>query len=134
MNIGTQTTSLVNHLYNRMTNGSPDPIIGMGATILGWSDRHAGTVQSVTKLDSKVWSYQITVTSDTRTVVSGSEHDGSAVYSFSSNLDGYGYIYRKDRKTGHWVSGYINPDSGRFIKQDGRLILGFRESYIDPSF
>jgi hypothetical protein len=34
MRIGTQTNSLVNHLYSRAVNGQPEPVIGMGATLL----------------------------------------------------------------------------------------------------
>ena len=41
MNIGTQTSSLVNHLYSRMTIGEPEPTVGMGVTMLSWSDRNA---------------------------------------------------------------------------------------------
>ena len=134
MNIGTQTNSLVNHLYSRMTVGAPAPVVGMAATTLSWTDRHAATVTEVTELTSKVWAYQISVVEDTVMVVRGSTHDGSAEFATVPNADGYADLYRSDRKTGAWVRGYINKDTGRFQKSSGGLILGKRDHYVDPSF
>jgi hypothetical protein len=135
MNIGTQTGSLVNHMYSRMTIGAPAPTVGMGATKLSWSDRHAATVTKVTELKSKVWAYEINVMEDKVTCVSGSAHDGSAVYAFEPNPYGYADMYRMDRKTGKWVRGYINGATGRFKqRRSGGLILGMREHYYDPHF
>jgi hypothetical protein len=135
MNIGTQTNSVVNHLYSRMTIGAPAPVVGMGATKLSWTDRHAATVTKVTKLKSKVWAYEIFVIEDKPTVVSGSVHDGSAVYTFEPNPSGYADMYRMDSKTGKWVRGYINQQTGRFKqRRSGGLILGMRDHHFDPHF
>ena len=135
MNIGTQTNSLVNHLYSRMTIGAPAPEVGMGATTLSWTDRHAATVTKVTELKSKVWAYEIHIMEDKVTCISGSAHDGSAVYAFEPNPYGYADIFRMDRKTGKWVRGYVNQLTGRFKqRRSGGLILGMREHYYDPHF
>jgi hypothetical protein len=134
MNIGTQTNSLVNSLYSRMTVGAPAPVVGMAATTLSWTDRHAATVTSVTELTSKVWAYQISVVEDTVMVVSGSTHDGSAKFATVPSTDGHADLYRMDRKTGKWVRGYINEETGRFQKSSGGLILGVRDHHVDPSF
>ena len=135
MNIGTQTNSLVNHLYSRMTIGAPAPVVGMGATKLSWTDRHAATVTKVTELTSKVWAYEIHIIEDKPTVVSGSVHDGSAVYTFEPNPCGYVDMYRMERKTGKWVRGYINGQTGRFKQfRNGGLILGMRDHHYDPHF
>ena len=135
MNIGTQTGSVVNHLYSRMTIGAPTPSVGMGATRLSWTDRHAATVTKVAELTSKVWAYEIHVVEDKITVVSGSTHDGSAVFATTPNPEGYADMYRMDRKTGSWVRGYINGTTGRFKQfRNGGLILGMRDHYIDPHF
>ena len=134
MNIGTQTNSLVNHLYSRMTVGAPAPEVGMAATTLSWTDRHAATVAEVTELTSKVWAYEIRVVDDKVLVIAGSTHDGSATFAFVPNPMGYANIYRMDRKTGAWVHGYINQDTGKFKKGQGGLILGRRDHYVDPSF
>jgi hypothetical protein len=134
MNIGTQTNSLVNSMYSRMTIGAPAPTVGMGATVLLWTDRHAATVTKVAELKSKVWAYEIHVVEDKITVVSGSTHDGSAVFATTPNPEGYADMYRMDRKTGSWVRGYINQLTGKFNKRRGGLILGMRDHHIDPHF
>ena len=134
MNIGTQTNSLVNHLYSRMTVGAPAPEVGMAATTLSWTDRHAATVTEVTELKSKVWEYEIRVVENKVLVIAGSTHDGSAIFAFVPNPMGYADIYRMDRKTGAWVHGYINQDTGKFKKGQGGLILGHRDHYVYPSF
>jgi len=134
MNIGTQTSSLVNHLYSRMTVDAPSPKVGMAATTLSWSDRHAATVTEVTELCGKRWLYEIRVVDDNVSVVSGSTHDGSATFAFTPNPRGYANLYRMDRKTRAWVKGYINQDTGKFKKGQGGLILGRRDHYVDPSF
>ena len=134
MKLGTQTNSGVNHLYSRMTVGAPKPVVGMAATTLSWTDRHAATVTEVTELCGKRWLYEIRVVEDRATVVAGSTHDGSAAFSFAPNPMGYANIYRMDRKTGAWVHGYINQDTGKFKKGQGGLILGRRDHHVDPSF
>jgi hypothetical protein len=134
MQVGTETGSLVNHLYSRMTEGAPAPVVGMAATTLSWTDRHAATVTKVLELTSKVWAYEIHVVDDVVTVVSGSTHDGSAVFATTPSTDGYPTLYRMDRKTGAWVRGYINSETSKFKKASGGLILGRRDHYIDPSF
>ena len=134
MNFGTQTNSLVNHLYSRMTDGAPAPTVGMAATTLSWTDRHAATVTKVFELTSKVWAYEIHVVDDIVTVISGSTHDGTAKFATTPTNDGYAALYRQDRKTGAWVRGYINIETGKFKKGTGGLILGHRDHYVDPSF
>ena len=44
MKLGTETSSLFNHL---MSNNESTPVAGQGATVLQWSDRHAYFVNSV---------------------------------------------------------------------------------------
>jgi hypothetical protein len=134
MNIGTHTNSLVNHLYSRMTVGAPAPVVGMAATTLSWTDRHAATVTEVTELTSKVWAYEIRVVEDKAMVISGSTYDGSATFAFVPNPRGCAKIYRMGRNSGQWVHGYINQDTGKFKMGQGGLILGKRDHYVDPSF
>ena len=107
----------------------------MAATTLSWTDRHAATVTKVTAFGGvKLWSYEIEVVEDTALVISGSTHDGSATFAFVPNTNGYVNLYRKSRKTGEWVCGHINRDTGKFNKSSGGLILGVRDHYVDPSF
>lgn len=46
MKAGTETGSLINHLMSR---NAPKPEVGMGVTILHWTDRSAGTIIEVNK-------------------------------------------------------------------------------------
>ena len=64
MNIGSQTGSLINHLYSRMTINEPEPTVGMGVTMLGWTDREAGTIVEV-----NMKKRYIAVTEDRKSVV-----------------------------------------------------------------
>lgn len=134
MNIGTQTSSVINHLYSRMTVDAPAPKVGMAATILSWSDRHAATVTEVSELCGARWLYEIRVVEDKVIVTSGSTHNGSATFAYSTNPAGVANIYRMNRKTRAWVKGYINQDTGKFKMGQGGLILGCRDHYVDPSF
>jgi len=45
MKAGTETGSLVNHLYSGMNSAAPE--VGKGCTILSWTDRHPATIVRV---------------------------------------------------------------------------------------
>ena len=125
--------SLINNIYANTTVDAPRPVVGMAATTLSLTDRHAATVVKVTELTGQ-YVYEISVTDDDIQVVSGSTHDGSAKFVTTPNFDAYPKIYRQNRKTKQWIGGYINADTDRFCKLGGGLILGFRDHYVDPSF
>jgi hypothetical protein len=42
MKLGTHTGSLTNHIYSRAVPITPE--VGMGCTLLSWSDRHPATI------------------------------------------------------------------------------------------
>jgi hypothetical protein len=136
MKLGSQTNSIVNHLYARGTIGQPDPVVGMGVTLLGWTDRNAGTIHAVRLLASKQWSWEIEVTHDASKVVSGSTLDGTADYEYTPRPDGERRVFRFNLKSGMWVCGSINPDTSKFNanKRGSGLRIGERETYYDPSF
>jgi hypothetical protein len=127
MNAGTQTGSLVNHMYSRMTIGAPEPTVGMGVTMLSWTDRDAGTIVEVN--DKKRY---IAVTEDSKTRIDNNGISESQQYEFTAVMDGYRNYYRKDRK-GQWRRCYFN-NNGRLVFGTGGLIIGHRESYYDFSF
>lgn len=92
----------------------------MGATLCGWSDRHAATIVEVRNEKT------IVVQRDNAKVVKGSIHDGSAEYEFSSNTEAGKMIYTL-RKNGRWV---LKGDS---LNGSG-VGVGFRCEYYDPHF
>jgi len=134
MKLGSQTGSLVNNIHSRATIGQPRPKVGMGATILSWTDRHAATITKVSEYCGKVWLYEIEVVRDNAKVVSGSGHDGSAVYEFTPG-DGSPHLFAFSKKTQRWEPVIRNPDTGKLNKQRGLgLLIGERDHYRDPSF
>lgn len=134
MKLGTQTGSVINHLQSRAVIGEPVPVVGMGVTLLAWTDRYAGTIHKVTEITSKAYQYVIEVSRDDTTVVTGSSHDGSADYAYTPRPDRARTTYRKNRKTGFWEQARLN-DSGRLVKASGKgLRIGERDEYCDPCF
>lgn len=130
MKLGTQTGSLVNHLYGRMVIGQPEPFVGMGCTVLGWTDRHAATIVRMSS-DKK----EFTVRRDHAKVIAGSQHDGSAQYEYSANPDGRETTFKLDRAGTYRQVRLNERDNWVFVQGGGKGIrLGEREEYYDPSF
>ena len=105
-----------------MDNSKPaEPTVGMGATLLLWSDRHAGTIVEVSK-NGKMIKWQ----------------RDKAVAEFKGMTDSQSYSYEPDphaqietftlRKNGRWVK------SGYGMRQGGTLSVGHRSEYYDFSF
>lgn len=132
MNLGTQTGSVINHLHSRAVIGQPEPVFGMGATVLLWTDRHAATITNVQTVRGKLI---VTVQRDHATVVAGSGHDGSAEYSYAPNPRGSEDHFRRE-EDGRWQQVVINRQTGRWgkVKSGRGLRIGEREEYCDPSF
>lgn len=128
LKLGSETGSLVNHLYSRMVDGEPQPYVGMPATLLSWSDRYPATV-----IDVNVKKAYIVVQQDEVKVTSGSFWEGNAVCEFSPNPEGSQLIYKKNRK-GFWVI-HEWSEKGRLVQRKGQgLMLGKKEYYYDPHF
>ncbi len=126
MKIGSQTNSLTNHILSRAVIGQPEPAIGMGATLLAWTDRHAATIKVVN-------GDLITVQEDTALRISGSTQDGSAAYEYAANPTGAVYVFKK-QKNGTWAEVRLS-EKNRWVKTGGYgLRVGSREEYRDPSF
>ena len=132
MRLGSQTGSLTNHLYSRAVIGQPEVTVGMGATILCWTDRHAATVVAVEQVGKQ---QIITVQRDIakRTDKNGFSEDQD--YLFVVNPEGAKSHFRK-LNDGRWQEVYKNATTGRWNKYDGGsgLKIGFRESYHDYTF
>ncbi len=127
--MGVQTLTITknhNSLVNAMMHQSAPqtPEVGMGVTYLYWTDRYAGTIHQVSPNKKTIW-----VSQDVATVVKGSEHDGSAEYTFANgNQD----------KPDRWEQWTLRKD-GRFHKKtesikSTSLFIGKRDRYYDPTF
>lgn len=130
MKLGTQTGSLVNHLYSRMTKGQPEPEVGMGATILSWTDRYAATVIA---WDAKKGI--LTVRRDTATRIDKNGMSDAQEWTYEPNPEGALYTFRQDKRSGGWQEVHFKPETGRWAKTGGySLRLGERNEYYDFSF
>jgi predicted GIY-YIG superfamily endonuclease len=131
LKLGTQTGSLTNHLYSRQTIGQPEPAVGMGATILGWTDRHAATIMVIwTERGSRY----IGVRQDIATRVDKNGMSESQEYTYQPNPDGHEQIFRQE-KTGGWQAVSFNAETKRYRKVEGSgLRIGERDEYYDYSF
>ena len=129
MKLGTETGSVINHLYSRMTEGEPAPYVGMGATLLSWTDRNPATVVEV-NMDKRY----IVVQDDDYTRVDSNGMSEAQEYQYTPNPNGCTRIFRKNKK-GEWVMHQINPKTGRLVQSRGcGLRLGERNKYYDYSF
>lgn len=125
MRLGTQTGSLVNHV---MSESNQEPIPGMGATLLMWTDRKPYTIHKVEY--KKFKPVKIWVTGDLyrRT-------DKNGPYTESQD---YEYQTVSVSQPEEWQI-YTFRKNGRWVKQgqplnSTALRIGTREAYIDPSF
>lgn len=131
MQIGTQTASLINHLQARSVIGQPEPTVGMGATILCWTDRRAGTIIEVGKIGKAT---KLVVQEDRATLTSGPITSEAQAYTYAPNPKGSTTTF-KQAANGTWQEVYRNPETGRWILAKGHgLRIGAREAYTDPSF
>jgi hypothetical protein len=123
------TGSLQNHLYSRMVVGQPEPEVGMGATLLGYTDRHAATVTA--------WDAKTQVVSVQRDHAKRIDRNGMSEcqdYEYSPDPEGYVEHFRR-AKDGRWQPIRWNPETGRWNKRGGDgLRLGERREYWDPCF
>jgi hypothetical protein len=114
-----KTGSLVNMLMDGATPSAPT--VGMGCTILGWTDRHAGTVVSVTHGGKRLGVQRDRAI---RTDDNGMSDAQSYRYEPQPEAPVHYYSLRKDGK-------YREVGAG----QGGlALLLGVRREYYDFSF
>lgn len=117
MKLGRDTASVTNWLLSG-TNGQPDPAVGMGVTVLMWTDRHAGTITRVSESGKTFWFRE-----DTAIRTDGNGMSESQTYRYEPNPNANERRARI-RKDGSW----------RESKTGTRLRLGSRSAYHDFSF
>lgn len=133
MKLGTETASVMNHLYSRGTIGQPEPVVGMGVTFLDWTDRRPGTI------------VQVSSSPDGRAVYFAAQEDDavridrngigeSQRYEFTPNPKARRVLYKRDRK-GAWRQVEMN-ERGRdvFVDKSQSIRIGERDKYYDFSF
>jgi len=116
MKLGTETGSLINHIAAREIG--PLPAVGMGATILAWSDRYAATIIYVSKSRKLV---RVQHDRSRRTDDNGGFSENQS-YEYSRDPNGSVETFRLGKRG--------------WRKQGGGfgLLIGHREKYRDPHF
>lgn len=112
MKAGTETGSLMNHVMG--SSAQPAPVVGMGATVLMWTDRKAGTVVKVTKT-------QVHVRLDHAKRIDKNGMSDAQSYEYSPDPEGSIIVFRMTKR-GYRSSG------------GNGLGLGYRRAYHDYSF
>src|SRR5262245_23731157 len=132
MKLGTQTGSLTNHILSRAVIGQPEPAVGMGATVLSWTDRHAATITAVNRTWYK--RIQIEVQEDRAFRTDGNGMSESQSYTYMRDPVGAKHTFRR-LDNGSWQEIAFNQKTKRWAKTGGQgLRIGEREEYRDFSF
>lgn len=126
MKLGTDTGSVVNWIAGNAVKGAPKPEVGMGVTMLSWSDRRAATI---IKVEGNV----VTVQRDKAKRVDANGMSENQTYAFEADTSGATFQYRQD-KDGRWVSVERNAETGRYRKTGSYARVGERDEYYDFSF
>lgn len=117
---------------NRMLEDAlcPEPEVGMGATELGWTDRHAGTITEVVRATKGPNAGRVVRVSVQRDHAERTDDRGPS--------DGQSYAYARDpegrvtdfslRRNGRWIV------VGGSMAEGVGLVIGRRDEYFDYSF
>lgn len=116
--------SLINNLYAGA--GNPEPEVGMGATRLCWTDRHACTIIEVTRNQAGVATAVRTRADKVVRVDTNGVSDAQS-YRYEPGDQPGSTIYTR-RRNGCWVR------KGDSMKGGERLLIGKRDHYYDHSF
>jgi predicted flavoprotein YhiN len=115
MKLGTETANIVNHLM--AISGQEVPEVGMGATVLRWTDRTACTIIKVSPSLKT-----ISVQEDKATRVDSNGMSEIQQYLYETNPEGIIHTFRKTKK------GWRTAGGGH------GLLIGRRCQYHDFSF
>lgn len=120
MALGKQTGSLMNHA---MSSAAPiKPQIGMGVTVLGWTDRYAGTIIEIIRNG-----FVVQQDKAIRTDSNGMSESQS--YRYEPNPDGRIRSFRqvmRGKAKGAWRESSGSGSTG--------VLIGHRRAYHDYSF
>lgn len=132
LKLGSGTGSLTNHIYSRVKN--PTPVVGMGATMLHWTDRSAGTVIKVHHHRHQLY---VHVQGDHAVRIDKNGMSESQTYEYTPDPEGGIAVWRQHKlgSSTFWESVCFNNKTKRWNKTSGPgLTLGYRAAYHDYSF
>ena len=117
MKLGSETGSLVNHIMSRGVDCQPE--VGMGVTVLHWTDRSAHTIVEVAK-------NHIVIVEDHAKRTDDNGMSDNQDYEYTPDPDGRRLIVK--RVTHGRNKGRYKTASGNYV------IIGARDKYHDYSF
>lgn len=128
------TNSVTNWMLSG-TKGQPVPEVGMGATILAWTDRYAGTITKVVEIKG---GFELTVQEDGYKRVDSNGMSEMQTYEYTPDLYGMETVFRFEAKKASkgWRQVWTKPETGRvcFVEGGYGLRIGSRQKYNDFSF
>lgn len=112
-------------VFNNLMGGSGQlpPEVGMGATVLMWTDRHAATITDVSPNGRTV----VIVEDNAVRVDSKGMTDSGQEYEFTPGDPAHAQVFTR-RKNGAYVR------QGEPMNGGTRLLVGYRKHYYDYSF
>lgn len=125
MRLGTDTANLFNHLM--AGSKQPEPEVGLGATVLAWTDRYAGTIIETEKRNGAIVAFTVQEDIARRTDTNGMSE--SQNYEYVANPYGTRYRFRRvsrGKLKGAWRE---NGKSGGL-----GVLIGTRAKFHDYSF
>lgn len=138
MKLGTETASVSNHLMSRGTIGQPNPEVGMGATILRWSDRDAATIMWVGVVTIRGQTVPaVGIQQDIAKRLIGCVSDGTARYGHEADntapVIGFAFVDGAWRQAER-IMRAGKPTKSHKVVKGLYLRIGERNTYVDPSF
>lgn len=115
---------MINQILAASTNGAPQPEVGMGATLLMWSDRHPYTIVGIERFKTGARAGQVKAVlaqADTSQRVDSNGMSDAQTYVFLPNANAP-------------VTRFVLRKSGRFEGAGGTLAVGYRDRHYDFSF
>lgn len=112
-----QHGSLINQIMDNSWQ-SLEPAVGMGATLVCWSDRHAGTIVDVSRTGYRVvW-----------------QRDRATRLDSNGMSDSQRYAYSPEPASARETFTRRKDGSYRLVGTKQRLLLGVRDEHYDYSF
>lgn len=108
--------SLNNFMAANAVKGQPTPVVGMGVTLLSWTDRYPGTIVEVSKSGKS-----ITIQEDFADRIDSNGMSECQDYTYRPNPDAPKVVYRLNKR-------------GQWAHKGQKLRIGERERYYDFSF
>jgi hypothetical protein len=123
------TNNLHSNIMHAAVVGAPKPVVGMGVTVLMWSDRHAGTIVEVVSDKEIVFTEDDTVADKTKDCQMGHQN-----WIHTPDPNGPRRV-AKMGKDGRWYVARETPTGRMSIsKKCTPLAVGYKEHYYDWSF